>query len=1095
MLSLRSLGRARVQTKVEYRAAWAGSDLVVEIGLAADAELLEVQVVGRAVPRPTVWAGPPVSVEDGRAVVRIPASALSAWSLEAAVPPPPDTPAPLLFADVVFSMAAPDSEPTAVHRMSGFASVEARLVPHRVGDLVITPYVDAKGGLSIAVGDRTPTRFGSASVTRFRRSADGWQVSGTVDAQSLMLEGGSVELVGRRTDEVIPLLTTLTPVPDHDRTHGGVRRYTFHAQLASRDVLGRFGVPELMDLRLAARARGFDDLVRIAIRRVAPSARLSMPASVFSDGTHGAEVRAYRTFKARALALEVRPLDPRVAEIARRPGRAARTLRRGLERPVWVVGERPETAQDTGLAIFEYLRDRHPEIDSRYVITADSPDRDKVRGPGVVEFGSVAHLESVLAAERILSSHHPDYLLPLRGPAFVRAVTARRIFLQHGVLGTKNLTSTYGYEAPGFTAEAFLTSSERERQIVVEELGWPEDRVIVTGLSRHDRLFGEHPPPGNRLLIMPTWRDWLRTREQVEASIFLRRWRELLESPEFAAYLERHDLVADLYLHANMQAFGSLFEFANVNIVRHGEVTIQDLMLRSRVMLTDYTSAAIDFSFLERPVIYYHFDRASFIGPKGSHFDLDEELPGQIVITAAEALTALESVADAGFVPSAAVRARAAALTTSRDGQARERIVQAAHDSPRARRTPAWARDLKQTSSRTLRRAQRQSTYVKVRSRVRTPLNEAVYGLARRMPRSSDIVLESNLGRDTGDSPGAIAAELARRGYSSSMVWVLAPGVAAPAGIRAVPRLSLAHLWTQGRARVWVANQNQPSWMRRPEATTYVQTWHGTPLKRMLHDLEVVVGRDEGYVERVDRMISEWSYLISPSRWASERFRSAFAYDGPIIEVGYPRNDVLADDRVEQRAAAVRKRLGLARSKKVLVYAPTFRDDQRVGGRFLFQIPIDLARLVDQVGDAYEIVVRLHPVVRGKVKLPAGVHNGSLGVAMEDLLAAADVLVTDYSSVMFDFAVRGRPMVFFVPDLADYRDNLRGFYFDFEAEAPGPLIATTEELVELLRSPAAFDEFAGRVLDFRRRFSPMDDGAAASRVVDRLLDDGVLPAP
>jgi CDP-glycerol glycerophosphotransferase len=260
----------------------------------------------------------------------------------------------------------------------------------------------------------------------------------------------------------------------------------------------------------------------------------------------------------------------------------------------------------------------------------------------------------------------------------------------------------------------------------------------------------------------------------------------------------------------------------------------------------------------------------------------------------------------------------------------------------------------------------------------------------------------------------------------------------------------------------------------------------------MLHDLDTVIGRDAGYVGRVDRMIGEWSLLLAPSPWAGERMRSAFRYDGEMLDVGYPRNDGLADGSTAARAERIRKRLGLAASKKVLLYAPTFRDDQRTGKRFTFSLPIDMVALEAAVGDEYEIVVRLHPIIRGKVRLPWGVHDAGAGFEMEDLLATADVLVTDYSSVMFDFAVLERPMVFFVPDLERYRDTLRGFYFDFEAEAPGPLVRTTADLVTAL-GDGSDAKYADAVREFRTRFCPADDGHAGDRVVDDLVRRGVLP--
>ena len=302
------------------------------------------------------------------------------------------------------------------------------------------------------------------------------------------------------------------------------------------------------------------------------------------------------------------------------------------------------------MALFEYLREAHPEIDARYVITRDSPDLARVADdPNIVMFGSRRHVESALAAQRILGSHHSEYLLPVRGPRFERNVKATRVFLQHGVMGTKNMVANYGYAAPGFTADAFIVSSDRERRMIVDDFGWPADRVFVTGLARHDRLFAENPPPERRILVMPTWRDWLKNADDVSASEFRARWQGLLRSSEFRDFLTANDLVADLYLHANMQLHADLFDLSHVNVVRHGEIAIQDLLLRSMAVVTDYTSAAIDFSFLDRPVFYYQFDRTRFLGKRPSHFDLDEELPGEIVSTRTELMRALDAAAARGF--------------------------------------------------------------------------------------------------------------------------------------------------------------------------------------------------------------------------------------------------------------------------------------------------------------------------------------------------------------------------------------------------------------------------------------------------------------
>ena len=175
-----------------------------------------------------------------------------------------------------------------------------------------------------------------------------------------------------------------------------------------------------------------------------------------------------------------------------------------------------------------------------------------------------------------------------------------------------------------------------------------------------------------------------------------------------------------------------------------------------------------------------------------------------------------------------------------------------------------------------------------------------------------------------------------------------------------------------------------------------------------------------------------------------------------MLEIGYPRNDILFATGAEREAvsADVRERLALPAGKKVLLYAPTWRDDEYyVGGSYKISMMLDLEAARERLGDDHVLLVRRHPNVVDDIP-GAGdgfVFDVSTYPDMADLLAITDVLITDYSSVMFDFASTGRPMLFFTYDLAHYRDKLRGFYFDFEAEAPGPLLSTSDEVVAAIR--------------------------------------------
>jgi CDP-glycerol glycerophosphotransferase len=232
--------------------------------------------------------------------------------------------------------------------------------------------------------------------------------------------------------------------------------------------------------------------------------------------------------------------------------------------------------------------------------------------------------------------------------------------------------------------------------------------------------------------------------------------------------------------------------------------------------------------------------------------------------------------------------------------------------------------------------------------------------------------------------------------------------------------------------------------------------------------------------------------LLAPNAFSTPIFRRAFELEGQILESGYPRNDLLHQANRAQRAAAVRERLGLSADQRVLLYAPTWRDDAfQQNGRYRFELKLDLQRVTAALGDDHILLLRLHTNVRNSQQARmagAGVIDVTRYPDIADLYLISDVLITDYSSAMFDFAGTGRPMLFFTYDLERYRDELRGFYFDFEAEAPGPLLNTSDELIQALRD---VDRSAGSYEElykaFRAKFCALDDGSAAVRVVDRIL--------
>ena len=382
-------------------------------------------------------------------------------------------------------------------------------------------------------------------------------------------------------------------------------------------------------------------------------------------------------------------------------------------------------------------------------------------------------------------------------------------------------------------------------------------------------------------------------------------------------------------------------------------------------------------------------------------------------------------------------------------------------------------------------------------ARTQQELRTSCYTAARHDARLPAVLFETFGGTVAGDSPAAVARELARRDCGLDLVFTVADGsVHVPDGTRPVRRFSPEWYELLGRARYLVNNNNFPFFFEKAPGQTYVQTWHGTPLKRINLDIEDKRYLNVSYLQTMDREAAAWDALVSPSPFCSEVFPGAFGYSGPLLETGYPRNDELLAAEAPARRLATRAGLGVAAEQRVLLYAPTWRDSAGLGGGVYTKVlHLDPARLADALPDTV-VLVRSHVNTAGSASVDASGHprvrDVTLHPNVNDLYLASDALVTDYSSVMFDYAVLDRPMLFLVPDLADYRDRDRGFYFDFEADPPGPLLTSEDELVEWLRRGEAGEEFAGARARFRDRFAPWDDGRAAARLVEAVFHD-VLP--
>ena len=342
------------------------------------------------------------------------------------------------------------------------------------------------------------------------------------------------------------------------------------------------------------------------------------------------------------------------------------------------------------------------------------------------------------------------------------------------------------------------------------------------------------------------------------------------------------------------------------------------------------------------------------------------------------------------------------------------------------------------------------------------------------------VLFETFDGKFCSDSGRAISNALGASHPDLHRYWTIADySVPVPPDCTPVLRESPEWFRLLATAGYLVNNNNFPPYFRKRPGQFYVQTWHGTPLKRIGADTPVS-GTTASYRALMQREAAAWDMLLSQSEFAAETLASAFGYRGEPAVFGYPRNDALTADTAAARRVETRRRLGIADGVKVLLYLPTWRDNQSTANPYL-----DFETAVARLGPEYVLLYRGHHKIAGRRKTTGQNHYLDVTTYPEinDLYLAADLLVTDYSSAMFDFCVTGKPMYFLVPDLAYYRDSERGFYFDFEENTPGPVGGSNDELLSaVLSEEASTEPFSRHYSDFVHRYAPADDGAAAVRV-------------
>lgn len=368
------------------------------------------------------------------------------------------------------------------------------------------------------------------------------------------------------------------------------------------------------------------------------------------------------------------------------------------------------------------------------------------------------------------------------------------------------------------------------------------------------------------------------------------------------------------------------------------------------------------------------------------------------------------------------------------------------------------------------------------------------YIVKHKKTRQDLILFESNLGRNYSGNPRAIYEELLNRGLDKKykIYWIFenTEGVDVPGNVKKVLRESYSYLRLTWQAKMWITDTRMMGYVIKNPNTKFIMTWHGTPLKKLGLDMDDIFMAKNRGIEKYKASFwnhsRRWDYLVAPNEYSEKIFRNCFDFKKTMLKTGYPRNDILVNQNNKEYINMLKDKYKIPKNKKIILYAPTFRDDENVAkNKYVFNPHINFDVLYRNLKNDYVFIVKYHYFITSKLDWTR--FKGfitDIDTDIKELYLLSDIMMTDYSSTMFDYSVLKRPMIFYTYDLDKYAGD-RGFYFDFIETAPGPFLYNTEELVDFLKGGEPdFSPYEQKLEDFYNKFNVWEDGSASSKIMD-----------
>lgn len=361
-----------------------------------------------------------------------------------------------------------------------------------------------------------------------------------------------------------------------------------------------------------------------------------------------------------------------------------------------------------------------------------------------------------------------------------------------------------------------------------------------------------------------------------------------------------------------------------------------------------------------------------------------------------------------------------------------------------------------------------------------------IYTVFRLLPiKRTNILFIGYYGSQYGCSPKYLSQYFSKNDKNIKITWAFTqPQKYNIENIIPKRYYSLRYFYELATSKVIITNYRLPEYFKKRNKQFYIQTWHSSLRLKMIEN-DAVNTLPESYVKMAKYDSSQIDLLLSGCKFSSEIFKRAFWYNGEIFECGTPRCDILFQQN-KSIIKSIKDRIGIKSDDKILLYAPTFRK-----GNNLSAYDIDFKRVLNELNQQgnWKVLIRLHPHLQDYSSELVNNNDSVINVTkyddIQELLLITDLLISDYSSLMFDFAITKKPCVLYTSDLEEYLKKDRDLYFNIN-DLPFPICRNNNELIETIKS-FDIEKYIIALNKFNLKIGSFEDGNASKRVYDKLI--------